>query len=192
MSYSMRRLLLVLLAVVPTFAACAMTRDLETLFLPDRERWTLVNGQDDGHQTIAEYVPAGQTLAGWRELITIQALDDRRPVEPPMVTMTKLRDILKQRGGEVEWNVIEEDAHSVLYEWTIRGAPGVEDQGEIARLVQGKDALHRAAYSYKSLPLAAARRAERTELLRNARVVKGEKERLAAMDEFFPGWQNAR
>jgi hypothetical protein len=82
--------------------------------------------------------------------------------------------------------VIEEDAQSVLYEWTLRSAKGIEDQGELARLVRGKDALHRAANAYKSLPLSPERRGDRLDLLRKARVVKGPFEAQAARDEFFP------
>src|SRR5689334_7513717 len=164
-------------------------QDVETLFLPDPETWVRANAQDDGHATLVEYVPQGQQLEHWRELLTIQALDDRLGPQAPRPVMDGLESQMRKRGGQLEWHVIEEDAQSVLYEWNLRGAQGVEDQGELARLVCGKDALHRAAYAYKQLPLAAERRSERLELLRKARVVKGHAEAKAARDEFFPGWE---
>lgn len=169
-----------------------MQQDLETVYPPNPERRTFASGHDDGHRSIAEYVPEGQEIESWRELIAIEALDDRMPQEAPKATMTKLKAAMEKRGGKLEWNGIEEDASSALYEWAIRGASGVEDQGEIARLVQGIDAMHRAAYAYESVPLAAERRLKFTGTVRNARVVNGEKDMLAAQDEAFPGWRDER
>ncbi|MBI5363262.1 MAG: hypothetical protein HZA53_08790 [Planctomycetes bacterium] len=191
MPRSFQRLFLALVALVPFVAGCQATQDVETLFLPDREDWKRVHAADDGHQTVVEFVPQGQELAAWRELITVQGLDDRRPREAPTKTMGALRDAMRARGGKLEWSVIEESADSVLYEWTLAGAPGIEDQGELARLVLGKDAMHRAAYAYKGLPLAPERRADRLALLRNARVVKGAKEAQAAIEEFFPEYRKS-
>lgn len=90
------------------------------------------------------------------------------------------------RSGTLDWNAIEEDERSVLYEWTLKGATGQDDQGGLARLIQGKDALHRVAYAYKTLPLAPERRENRLALLRDARVVQGEEEAQAAVEEFMP------
>jgi len=182
------RIVLAALVLVPFLAACQLLKpqDVETLYLPDREKWQVANAQDDGHATIVECVPTGQKLESWRELITIQAFDDRQGPQAPRPVMDKLEASMRARGGELDWHVIEEDAQSVLYEWTIRGAKGVEDQGELARLVKGKDALHRAAYAYKGLPLAPERRTDRLDLLRKARVVKGADEYHAAVAEAFP------
>ncbi len=185
------RIFLALLVLVPFLASCQSMKpqDVETLYLPDREPWVRVNAQDDGHATLVEYVPKGQTLEGWRELLTIQALDDRLGPQAPHPVMDQLQSSMRARGGELDWHVIEEDAQSVLYEWTLRSAKGIEDQGELARLIRGKDALHRAAFAFKGLPLAPERRADRLELLRKARVVKGELEYQAAVREFFPDWK---
>jgi hypothetical protein len=177
---------LALVALSSLLAACKTTQDVETVFLPERGTWVQVHAADDGHQTITEAVPEGQTLENWREMITIQAFDDRGPASTPRATMESLDAQMRTRGGQVEWNVIEEEASSILYEWTLHGAPGHEDQGEIARLMQGHDTLHRAAYAYKGLPLSAERRESRIALLRRGRIVKGEKEYWAAVDELMP------
>ncbi len=185
----MLRTFLVVLGLVQFLAGCALTQPVEGLFLPSREPWQLVHAADDGHATIVEYVAQGQDLDNWREMLTVQALDDRLPRETPLATMEKLREAMVRRGGELAWNVIESDADNVLYEWTLVGAPGVEDQGELARIVVGNDTTHRAAYSYKGLPLGPARRDELLALLRNARVVKGAEETQAARAEFFPEYR---
>ena len=183
------RVMLALFVLVPFCASCQTPQppqDVETLFLPDHEQWQRVNAQDDGHATLVEYVPSGQTLANWRELLTIQGLDDRRGPQAPRPVMDELEAKMRARGGELEWKVIEEDERSVTYEWTLHGANGIEDQGELVRLIRGNDALHRAAYAYKGIPLAPERRSNRLELLRHARVVKGEAQIQAAMRELLP------
>ena len=184
------RFLLALLVLVPFLASCQATKpqDVETVYVPDREIWVRVHAQDDGHATIVEYVPKGQTLENWRELTTIQGLDDRLGPQDPRPVMDKLQAIMRARGGKLDWRVVEEDPQGVLYEWTLSGAKGIEDQGELARLIRGKDALHRAAYAYKGLPLSPERRTDWLELLRKARVIKGEVEYQAAVREFFPDW----
>ena len=183
------RTFLVVVGFVLFLAGCGTTQDLETLFLPSRGPWQLVNSADNGHATIVEYVPQGQDLDSWREMITVEALDDRLPREAPRATAEKLREAMGRRGGKLEWSVIESDANSVLYEWILAGAPGVEDQGELARIVVGNDTTHRAAYSYRGLPLAPARRDEQLAILRNARVVKGAEEAQAALEESFPEYR---
>lgn len=184
----MLKLLIALLLLCVSSCKTMTQQDVETLYLPEPESWPRVNAQDDGHATLVEFVPEGQTLEHWRDLLTIQALDDRLGPQAPRPVMDQLEAMMRKRGGQLEWHVIEEDEQSVLYEWNLRGAQGVEDQGELARLVRGKDALHRAAYAYKPLPLAPERRLDKLAILRKARVIKGDAEYLAAREEFFPGW----
>lgn len=178
-----RMTLLPILVALLSFCSCQAPRDLETLFLPTRETWIEAFTNDDGHQTIVECVRPGETIDTWRELITVQSLDDRMPRREPLAVMKELEQQMRTHGGELDWKVIEQDAGSVLYEWTLSGAKGIEPQGELVRLVQGNEAMHRAAFAYKGLPLAPERRKQMLDLLSKAQVIKGESGYRAAVAE---------
>jgi hypothetical protein len=181
------------LALVVSLAGCAsMHQDVETLFLPDPETWHQVSAVDDGRNTLVELAPEGQTLANWRELCSIGLKADDGAPRALQATLHELETKMHGHGGHVTWNVIEETPESVLYEWTIAGAPNEQDQGEIARLVRGREGLLRAAYAHRYLPLPAERRAQWIGILRRARPVKNAQELDAAIAELMPETRTQR
>ena len=187
MSHTLLRAITVLAASVSLLAGCALPgRDLETVFLPTRETWVRVYAVEDAPHTIVELVPEGQKLETWNELCTLESYAHGTGMPPPSEAVRALESKMRARAGHVEWQVLEQDNTSVLYAWTLTGTADHPDQGEIARLIQGRDGVHRAAYAYKTLPLDPARRTYWIDLLKRARVVKGEKEYWAAVDELMP------
>ena len=157
-------------------SACAST-PLESVFVPNPNNdLKVVYAHDQpGVGTITEYVPANEELANWRHLLTIQFLEgDRRT---PEVLVAALEKQAGQHGGTLEWAILDRDAHSVLYEWSLSDCPkqgaAYQDQCELARVLRGNDGLHRIAYTERARSMDAASRAHYLEAFRAATVIKG-------------------
>lgn len=171
-------------ALVGAFLLLACQTPVESVFLPDDESWKAIHAADDGHQTIVEFVGPAETLENWREMCTIQMLDDRRSWGTPREVMQQLEASMRGRCPEVRWSVVEELVDRIVYEWQIQGCAGQPDQGEVAMLLRGKDGMHRTAYSHRYLPLPPERHSHWLDVLRRARPVKGEDEARRAVAEF--------
>ncbi len=156
---------------------CAST-PRESVFIPDPNSGLVVGYAADqpGYGTIVEYVPAGETVEAWEHLLTIQFLEDERS---DLGTWLASREaFLRKQGGTLEWRVLEQDALSMLYEWSMRDNPKegaiYRDQVEIARLLRGNDGLHRIAYAERGRTMDPERREHYLAAFRAAYVVKGE------------------
>jgi len=163
----MPRLVLAALLSLTLTASCRSLYDTgERLYIPDDGPWVVVFEADDGNQGIQELVPNGQTLANHREMLTQQIVDRSLSSLAPLELMRQLEAQMRKRCSDTTWTVLESDANSVLYEWSIRNCAGQPDQGELARIFRGTQQHHRVAYSHLYLPLPPERRAEWLELLR--------------------------
>ncbi|HWQ94893.1 MAG TPA: hypothetical protein VN418_05275 [Gammaproteobacteria bacterium] len=122
---------------------------------------------------ILEYVPDGQTLDNWSELLTIQYLGPAAIT--PHVLMEQARDRMQTRCPNVFWEIISQDAGSVLYEWRISQCPTLADQHEVARLMRGIDGLHRVAYVAKVTELSQQQRGKWIKTFSEAYIEKNDK-----------------
>ena len=126
-----------------------------------------------GKGTITEYWPVGESPRSWTRLATVQFLEGDR--HTAREAMEELRSRMRARGGEgvvVSWEVIAEDETSLTCEWSIQGSPDHEDQVELARLLEGRDGLHRVAFTRKGAAFPEEERARWIEALAGARVTK--------------------
>lgn len=122
---------------------------------------------------IMEYVPDGQTLDNWSQLLTIQYFG---PVAiTPHVLMEQARDRMQARCPNVFWKIIGQDAGSVLYEWRVSQCPALTDQHEVARLMRGIDGLHRIAYVAKVTELSQPQRDKWIKTFSEAYIEKDDK-----------------
>lgn len=166
-------------------AACASGKDTlhSTLFLtevyqldpakPSQGGW--VKGYTQvvpNEYAIDEWVRAGETIDNWSELVTMQNLR-RSVVLPgtPQKMMEGLRTAMLKRCPGTRWEVVEEDANSILYEWSFAACPGqTYDQYELARIIYGKFNIWRLAYTTKAAGLDPAARSTWLARLREVRV----------------------
>jgi hypothetical protein len=117
-----------------------------------------------------EYVRAGETLASWQELLTVQVFDKASGKFPaPDEAETALHAKMKERCPAVAWNEIASDSAGVLYEWRIAGCPAQPDQHEVARIVESTGARARIAYTRKGGAMPDSVRAGWVARLRGAR-----------------------
>jgi hypothetical protein len=149
----------------------------ETVFLPAARAGLKVVHVFDlpGRGTLVEYLPAEEQVDSWRHMLTIQFLEGER--RSPETVVAELEEAAGRHGGTLEWKVLERDANSVLYEWSLldcprKGAP-YQDQCELARLLRGNDGLHRVAYTERARSMDRAKREHYLGVFRAATVVKG-------------------
>ena len=146
---------------------------LETVAVPiEGGTWKVGHTQDfgRGRGTIAEYIPAEESLPDWSRMVSIQFLEgmDRDPEG----VANELRASMAERCPGVEWQILNRGPRSVLYEWRIADCGDNPDQHEIARILRGKDGVHRVAYVSKGSEIDVETRAAWIERLGTVEVIK--------------------
>jgi hypothetical protein len=155
------------------FALCACATPLETTSLhlsATGEKWQAAGGSDRRGQTIAEFVPPGESIGNWSRLLTIQFIEQKGV--SPLVVMDQLRAAMQNRCPGSPWQIIQQDPTSVLYEWSIARCGSNPDQHEIARLLKGNDGIQRIAFAQKGADLPPSEREQWLKILSEAYVVK--------------------
>lgn len=125
----------------------------------------LANESATKTQVIVEFVPPGQKIEDWTELLTSQSL--KMPRKPPAIdalAASSYENLVKQCPGKVTWNVIAREIpttpgrESMLFEWSVKDCPPEADQHEVARILYGKFNIFRVAYVAKTSSLAPEKR----------------------------------
>jgi hypothetical protein len=161
-----------MVALAGWLAACSTM--LETVYIPVQTAgWKFAGGSNRSHATVAEFVPTGESIDRWSKLLTIQFLEQE--TRPPIAIMETLKASMLSRCPGASWNVVKQDALSVLYEWKLASCPGNPDQHEIARLLQGKEGIHRIAYVEKTEAMDTATRTQWLNAFAQAYVERGGK-----------------
>ncbi len=113
--------------------------------------WKIANHAEQHGYVIIEYVRQGDDIHHWKELFTYQNFGLRGKHAPTPQTELDALKALKEKEcpGATEWNVIEQDESSVLYEWQEKPCLGWPDQHEIARIIFGKHNLFILHYAAK-------------------------------------------
>jgi len=124
------------------------------------DEWLIANESETKTQLIYEYVPPGQKIEDWTELLTVQTL--KMPRKPPAIdalAASSYENLVKQCPGKVTWNVIAREipttpgGESMLFEWSVKDCPPEADQHEVARILYGKFNIFRVAYVAKTQSL---------------------------------------
>jgi hypothetical protein len=116
--------------------------------------WKKANQAERRGSVIVEWVREGDDINNWKELFTYQnfGLHGKRTPEDFLNGLKTLRE--KECPGVTEWNVIEHDENSILYEWQAKPCMSWPDQHEVARIIFGKQNLFLLRYTAKVKELA--------------------------------------
>jgi hypothetical protein len=113
--------------------------------------WKIANHAERSGYVITEYVRSGDDIHHWNELFTYQnfGLGHKRGLTPQdeLDALKAVKE--KECPGATEWNVIEQNESSILYEWQEKPCLGWPDQHEIARIIFGKHNLFILHYAAK-------------------------------------------
>lgn len=116
----------------------------------DGKPWKQVSQQGDRTTTLTEFVRPDESLASWREMLTMQSFE-RGSAGPASAVEAEgaLRARMLERCPGATWQALRQDSTSVLYEWRIVGCAGQADQHEVARIIDSPRTRMRVAYTYK-------------------------------------------
>jgi hypothetical protein len=113
--------------------------------------WKMANHAERFGYVITEYVHSGDDINHWKELFTYQnfGLGHKRAPTPKdeLEALKAVKE--KECPGATEWNLIEQNENSILYEWQEKPCLGWPDQHEIARIIFGKHNLFILHYAAK-------------------------------------------
>jgi hypothetical protein len=169
------------LAVCAAFQLAACSSPLETVRLPAvGDAWEVGYSRDfgEGQGVITEFIPVGESMESWTRRITIQFLEGS--TRTPEQGMSELRRAVQGPCPRSHWFVLDRRPNSILYEWSVFGCDGQQDQHEIARLLRGNDGLHRVAYTEKGTSMDPTSRALWLDRIALAVLIKGEEQEPVA------------
>ena len=142
--------------------------------------WTLGHQTENQNQRLMEFVPAGQKIDKWTELLTVQTF--RKPAIPPEIdglAAASHENLSKRCPDKMMWNVIQRqmptktELASILFEWSVKDCPPEADQHEVARIIYGRFSIFRIAYVAKTQALAPEKREKWIKELSETKIVAG-------------------
>jgi hypothetical protein len=138
----------------------------------DKRDWKLVSQNVKNQVVLAQFLPDGDTLQDWSELVTAQLYIGLRTEPRYYVQYVKEKTAATCPG--VKWQVLRETPYDVTYEWSVKSCSNIPDQSEIARVILGTDGLHILRYSMKIGEMPADNREKWIGCLEASQIVKPE------------------
>ncbi len=167
MSDRMRFLVWLCLSLFATGAAPGAER--ETITYEMDPGWKIGNSQGTKHYSIMEFIPEGDDIQNWKELFTVQNFTGRWGESSPEETMNALKAKREKNcPGTTQWNVIDKNKDSILFEWQAKPCLGWPEQHEIARILYGKYNRWYLRYTAKVYQLPQETRAKWVKILSEA------------------------
>lgn len=112
--------------------------------------WKAANNVERRGRVLIEYVRRGDDINNWKELFTYQNFGLRGKHQTPEEELNALKALReKECPGATEWNVLEQNENSILYEWQAKPCLGWPEQHEIARIIFAKHNLFFLRYTAK-------------------------------------------
>lgn len=127
----------------------------------DRE-WKLgfENYNQEKKAMIKEFVPEGQTVDTWDELVTLQFFEGLQNKITVAQFLQKMQAGIQNACPGVNWRILSSKDNEAVYQWSIRGCKGQPDQTEIARVFAGHEGMHVWHYAVKDPDLAPQKKKE--------------------------------
>lgn len=140
------------------FAPSSVSAQENLNFRPP-EGWKSGNVQETKDALLMEFVKAGETVANWTELLTVQQFRRSSGSPSPRGFYDRLRAGREALcPGVSEWRIVTEEAATVLYEWNTSGpCDNQPAQWEIARLIFARKTGYRVAFTTRTQPTAEVR-----------------------------------
>jgi hypothetical protein len=139
------------LCLIVCAGVTASAGEQETLNFQLSLDWEMANHAERLGYVIKEYVRSGDDIHHWKELFTYQNFGlEHQHAPTPKDELDTLKAVKeKECPDATEWNVIEQNENSILYEWQEKPCLGWPDQHEIAKIIFGKHSLFILHYAAK-------------------------------------------
>ena len=166
---------LVIFAAIFFIGGCAVPQKVRSRdavpecwrFKLDLATWQLGYEGEDADQALREYVPNGQTVNHWTEMVSSGRFKD--PVSPQaMYGIIKFGVLLGCSSAHV--SVIEETDDSILFEWWQDDCGGIPAQHEIRRICADRRGTYTLSYVQKTHQMSSADRTRWISIIKASRV----------------------
>lgn len=114
----------------------------------DDRYWKIGWGKQTPEVTTVEYIPAGDNIENWNELITSQYFPGLQNKIPPRAYMDMMMQELKKQGFDAIFNIIEETSNQLIFEFRIT-SPKNQAQDELQKITKVNDGLYILHYVIK-------------------------------------------
>jgi hypothetical protein len=156
----------VLNGVLPAFA-------LERPELHFDQRTWIVGYQGRGPgQVLVEFVPEGQKIDAWTELVSAQFLIGKQKEMTVPQYVESAKKVVMDKCPAARWREIRTGEEDALYEWSVDACKGVDDQSQLTRVMRGTEGLHVLYYAIKRSPLPVEKRDEWSRLLGETKLLR--------------------
>jgi tetratricopeptide (TPR) repeat protein len=141
-------------AAPPEVAAAAQRLVERPALAFDGRPWRRVTQRTDGRTILEEYLPEGETLDEWTEMVTLRSTP-RGEVETPLDAVAEgAYAWVEPRvvDGDFEFRVLDSRDDELLYDWSLQDDAASVDQLELVRVVRGVAFVHMLQYATRASP----------------------------------------
>ena len=144
--------LLIYVTLTMAISGCALLQyDSEVIHVPDLDlsNWDIGYQKDFGRGNgyIREWVPKGESINSWSQLLSIQFVEGIR--KSPFDYAAELSAKRKEQCPGTNWSELKRDENTIYYKFSFPDCAGQKAQLEVTRLFRGNDGLHRLSYTQK-------------------------------------------
>ena len=124
----------------------------------DGRQWIVAYQDPDTPGSMVQYVPPGQTVDAWQEMVTQREFKGLQKTTTARQALEADRQRIDQECKDTTWNLIEDSAVDVVYEVTRRACAERQSASEIGRFLVSDQALYQVTYTANTDSLAVAKR----------------------------------
>ncbi len=132
----------------------------------DNRAWKAVWGEHKEAITTIEYIPVGQNINHWQELVTSQFIPGLAEVSAKEFANRFLND-LKKSGVVYSSHFIEKQGKTVIFEFQVQQPKNLQ-QDELQKIIKGSDGIYVLHYAIKKEDMGAKNRQKWFKLLKNS------------------------
>ncbi len=137
----------------------------------DGSRWELGHHQRVPQGAISEYIPRGEHVTSWSEMVSSQVMFGGNRKAGLSAIASRTRDQLSKGCPSLYWADLKGPGSDIVYEWRHTGCQGFPAQHQISRIAWGKYGVHILSYVKKTDRLSESQRVEWLERIRAAVLV---------------------
>lgn len=134
----------------------------------DERPWYAAWGQKTDAITTIEYIPKGEKIDQWQELVTSQFIPGLQDKISPKVFSENVIKYLKDSGLDPKINMISEEPNRVMFEFQVLEPENLK-QHELQLITKGTDGIYVLHYVIKKAPMDKALREKWIKILNESK-----------------------
>ena len=117
----------------------------------DGRRWVIGNFRQEKKQTLIEYIPAGESIEHWSELISTRYYPGLYKAASAVDVYDIMHKVAMENCARSHWLPLVQGSMNIIYEWNNEACTEIgAAEYELARIFASKRGIHRIAYACKN------------------------------------------